>query len=534
MKKVFLSIIVAASVLTGCADAYEAEQPTYRTDENVVFANASEIARGVFGLYSNFNIESEINFVSYFTDECGVGVTNAGQGVNDGSYTFQLTPATSFATSHWGTNMNLVNRANRMLARIVTLTSEINSSTTLTASQKAEQLASLDGSKANLLAFRAYAHYRMFAYYTPNYTNGSGPSIIKFDFLQTDDYNRTEARSTVNEIVAFIEKDIAEARSLGISNSADNTEITESFLDAILVKLYSMTENYSGLQAAFDRLNAKHSIGSGLDYLTTFADDAAAKASNPDIILRLERKINQGGGVAGAWYSNRVGINSSMIYMEMGRSLYNELDKLDPTYTGTAEIESRSDVRYLVNVLSGSKIATNYKTLTQDVYKTNDVLLIGKYPGRTAALLQNDVYAFRFTDMLLALAEKHAAEGKFTGDHTIGNFDSVESIIFNIRAARNIAGANEPVAMPTNFSSRQQAYARILEERRIEFAFEGTRYLDMRRLGVKAGSPGYVRDAMDCASTNACHLETSSYKMVLPIPSTEMISNNKMTQNPGY
>ncbi len=91
-----------------------------------------------------------------------------------------------------------------------------------------------------------------------------------------------------------------------------------------------------------------------------------------------------------------------------------------------------------------------------------------------------------------------------------------------------------PLAMPTNFSSSQAAFARILEERRVEFAFEGQRYLDMKRLGARAGSPGFVRDAKDCASSGACSLAPNSTKLTLPIPRSEMVSNPNMVQNPGY
>ena len=93
----------------------------------------------------------------------GVGVTNGGQGINDGSYTFQITPATGFVTSNWGTNMNAINRVNRILERIKVLEAETKSTA---------DLASLKESKATLLAFRAYyAHYKLFAYYTADYTN---------------------------------------------------------------------------------------------------------------------------------------------------------------------------------------------------------------------------------------------------------------------------------------------------------------------------------------------------------------------------
>ena len=225
--------------------------------------------------------------------------------------------------------------------------------------------------------------------------------------------------------------------------------------------------------------------------------------------------------------------------MEMGRSLYNELDKLDPAYQGypmeiVDEDEDgneivvqtpRSDVRFLTAVLPTSLVNPNYASLSQEAYRNQDVLLIGKYLGISNRPLANSIWMFRFTDMLLALAEKRAYQGDLEG---------VRSIIEEIRINRNYNSDGSAVTMPTDFSTQQAAYARILEERRVEFAFEGQRYLDMKRLGVKAGSPGFVRDAQDCASTNACQLEPSSTKLTMPIPRSEMVSNPNMVQNPGY
>src|SRR5690606_30935466 len=110
----------------------------------------------------------------------------------------------------------------------------------------------------------------------------------------------------------------------------------------------------------------------------------------------------------------------------------------------------------------------------------------------------------------------------------LNDYTNVESIIFNIRANRNYTGALTPVSMPTDFSSKQAAFARILEERRVEFAFEGMRYLDMKRLGVRAASPGFVRDPKDCASTGACNLAPNTTRLTMPIPRSEMVSNPNM------
>ena len=72
--------------------------------------------------------------------------------------------------------------------------------------------------------------------------------------------------------------------------------------------------------------------------------------------------VGSGGDVAAAWYSSRVGISGSFFF-EMGRSLYNELDKLDPATQGQVYNSNRNDVRYTVNVQQQSEVALNYATL---------------------------------------------------------------------------------------------------------------------------------------------------------------------------
>ncbi|WLD23475.1 RagB/SusD family nutrient uptake outer membrane protein [Flavobacterium dauae] len=554
-------------ILTGCSDAYDIEQAGYVTQESDAFKTAADIGKGMRYVYSLFPAEQEIAFDSFFTDELGVGIANAGQGVNDGSYTFILLAGNENATAIWGRYYGIVNRLNRMLNRIEEMSATLDPED----SADASEIAALNAQKANALALRAYCHYKLFAFFTPDYTDPNGLSIIKFDFMQTDDYNRHESRATVAEIVAFIEDDIAKAKALVANPDGSPGTLTPGggmvgsgyasaeMMDAILVKMYSMLQTadaYNKLEEAFNNIKGTKSIADPGTYLSMFG----ASASTADVnegIFKIDRVSTDGDntqfGVASAWYPTEVG---AAPYMEMGRSLYNELDKLDPEYQGypmeTPQLDEngdpvlddkgneiiistpRSDVRFLTPVHSSSLVATNYASLSQEAYRNQDVLLIGKYPGISNRPLANSIWMFRYTDMLLALAEKRAFEGNTTGTVAIGNYSNVESIIYNIRVNRNLDMDGTALSMPTDFSSKQAAYARILEERRVEFAFEGQRYLDMKRLGVRAGSPGFVRDPQDCASTNACSLEPTSSKLTMPIPRSEMVSNPNMVQNPGY
>lgn len=526
MRKIFLSALLASAVLTGCSDAYDIDQKGVVTEESAVFRTPADIDKGIRYVYALFPQESEVNFDSFFTDELGVGIGNAGQGINDGSYTFLLLAGNSDVQSMWGSYYGVVNRLNRILNRIDQMLLEPGADT-----------ATLNSHKAHAYTLRAYCHYKLFAFFTPDYTNPNGLSVIKFDFLQTDDYTRFEKRSTVAEITSFIESDIQKAKALGGITTASGTGYASNeMIESILIKMYSMMQTpaaYAKLETAFNNLQASKSIADVGTYLAMFGPSADA-ADPTEGILKLNRVSTDGtvqSGVASSWYPAAVG---DAPYMEMGRSLYNELDKLEPSQQGQPYNSSRLEARYLVAVHNTSQVATNYASLSQEQYRAQDILYIGKYPGITNRPLMNSLWMFRFTDMLLALAEKRAAEGNLTGTVAMGDYSNVESIIYNVRANRNLNMDGTPLAMPTNFSSSQAAFARILEERRVEFAFEGQRYLDMKRLGSRAGSPGFVRDSQDCASTGACSLAPNSTKLTLPIPRSEMVSNPNMVQNPGY
>ena len=540
MKKIFLSVLLASAVLTGCSDAYDIHQAGTVTQEDQVFRNSEDISKGIRYVYSMFPGETEIAFDSYFTDELGVGYGNAGQGVNDGSYTFTLIAGNGNVQGIWGSYYGIVNRLNRMENRINEMLPELDASNP----DNEEEISSLNKELAHIYALRAYCHYKLFAFFTPDYTDPNGLSIIKFDFLQTDDYSRYEKRSTVAEIVAFIEDDIAKAKELaqdgdlGESAEGGSGYASADMMDAVLVKLYSMLQTqdaYNKMEEAFNRLSVNKSLADVNTHLTMFGAGANS-ADDTEGVFKLDRVSTDGtiqSGVASAWYGVSVGDSP---YMEMGRSLYNELDKLDPAQQGRVYNATRKDSRYIVSVLNTSKVAPNYASLSQEDYRNEDILLVGKYDGTAIANrpLMASLWQLRYTDMLLSLAEKRAFEGNLTGAHVDGDYSNVESIIYSIRANRNLDMDGTAVSMPTDFSSPEAAYARILEERRIEFAVEGQRYLDMKRLGVRAGSLGFVRDPQDCASTNACSLDPTDTKLTLPIPRSEMVANPNMVQNPGY
>lgn len=546
-KKGILLILALTGLLSSCNDAIDINQPGQVTNPSEIYKTPKDIQRGLMGIYSLLPGESEIEFVSVFTDEVAIGIANGGQGLISGEYGFLMQPGNGFASSTWGGYYRVINQINRLL----------KSNEDLVATASPEDLQLLKDYKAHLLTLRAYANYKLFAYFTPNYTNPSGLSIMKLDFMQTDDYSKVIGRSTVSEITKFILDDLTDAEANFTQAQESSVYVTQGLVDAIRTKLYAMVGDYPNVITSAQAVLAqpRNQIGNVDDFANYFDNKEVSK----EIIFQLQR-VRGDASVASAWYSASVGSNGSPFY-EMGRSLYNELDKLDPANTNKQVDVTRNDIRYTVNVLylnqpgavsdvedklryRGSYAMANYETLSQAEYMAEDKLFIGKYLGkRNESLpLQNNIPVMRSADIYLAMAEARANAGVINSTatsinslYTDGqNGNSVEGILFFLKANRS--QDRSLLVRESPFANAQEAWKAILDARRVEFAFEGHRYLDMKRIGAKAGSPGFQRYSKDCVVNGACNLPVSDYRMTLPIPTSELNSNPivKGQQNPGY
>ena len=541
MKKkiIALYLVALASVFTACSDAYDITQDGQRNNPEELYVDATTLNRGVSGLYRSIPAETEIEFTSIFTDEVAVGLSNGNQGISDGGLSFFLLPGSNEARSIWNSYHLIIRNANEMLAICEKL---------LTNSNSADETARLRNLKAELLTLRAFSHLKMFSYFTPDYRNPSGLSIIKFDFVPSKDLEDLRPRSTVSEIKTFILKDLSDADAAWAGSTDNDSRASKIMGQALRVKLGALTGDDQLVEDNFAAVSTRKKMISKEDYIHLFNENPQnsdfysyssekSSADSPstnrlsldEIIFYLKKETTYGDAVASAWYSVRVTATGSPFF-EMGRSLFNDFAKLEPSTKGT------NDVRYGVNVLAASKIAPNYATLPTSEYRSKDVLLVGKYKGRASKPLQNNVPIIRYTDLLLSLAEIRAEQGAITAtssdpDDLINNYANVQSILFNIRYYR---ADNKSLVSLIPMTTPKDAYKAILDERRVEFAFEGYRYLDMKRLGVKAGSAGFTRDAKDVELGGLANLPVTDHRMTFPIPNSEIRSNNLMVQNPGY
>jgi hypothetical protein len=137
----------------------------------------------------------------------------------------------------------------------------------------------------------------------------------------------------------------------------------------------------------------------------------------------------------------------------------------------------------------------------------------------------NDHKVMRISEMYLIKAECRAAANDFAG---------VATAIDAIRDAR--FGSNQ---VAPSYADATAAWKGVLDERRLELAFEGHRFIDIKRLGVQAGISGLDRhprdyDGLNIPGGNPVNLPLDSYKWALPIPQDEINANGTIQQNNGY
>ena len=498
MKKFNKLLIVGLLVsLMGCNDAIEITQPGRLAAENA-FQSVSDLEGGLLAVYNQWDLTPEISLSANFTDEIAIGFDSGGQGF--ALYDFVMNSASAAPFDFWVRNYTVNHRATVL----------IEAAGLITPADAAEQVL-YDDILAQAYFIRAYANFEMLIYFSPDIRDDSSLGIPVIDFVAALDIQ--PRRNTTGEVWDYINSDMNLAASLSQTQS-NPTFVSKDAINALKARMAMTRGDYPTAETLASQLLNSYGLADKTQYAAMFLDN-----DDTEIILKLERtatdtydgqvntgSVNTGGGWAGSVFAFVSATLSGSPYFEMDRTIFDALDT--------------NDVRYDVNVAPTSIISADYVNDPNPV--SNDVLIIQKYQGSEGTPLMNDLKVFRSSEMLLILAEARAAQN---------DLDGAEDLIKQLRDARFGTAQTAP-----NYNSQQEAFGAILDERKIELAFEGHRFKDLKRLGV-AGDRGVERDPIACGiQSGACTLDADSYKFTLPIPIVETNANPGIgaQQNPGY
>ena len=117
---------------------------------------------------------------------------------------------------------------------------------------------------------------------------------------------------------------------------------------------------------------------------------------------------------------------------------------------------------------------------------------------------------------LIRLAEMHLIRAEANARQAAASVSPVTSVLTDINTIRSRAGL-DPLAASA-IPSNEDALEEILLQRRLEFAFEGHRFADLKRFG----------------RAEALFGPTEAYRVLWPIPFVQIEVNPNLAQNQGY
>jgi len=488
MKKIkyLLALVVTASIFS-CNDATDIIQPG-TLDASAAYRTVEDLELGRLGVYRLLDISDEIGFASRFTDETRLGFDSGGQGRD--LYTFNFNSNSANASSMWLQYYRTIREATTLIEAAAGIDVD-----------PADQ-ATVDNIVGQMHAIRAFSHFTMLSYYSTDMTDDTALGVPILDFIPGFDFQ--PLRNTNGEVFTAIDADLTVA-SANITESSilffNNDAIT-----ALRARMAAYRGQYGIAEPLAQQLVTAYPIAtSTTDYQFMFLDQ-----SNTEMIFKLERTINdnfdgQGtGSTGGGWLGSLFAFTG-------------------PDFNGSPFMEAALD---LVNQMNPSDIRRSVNVITYlDGQAPNpvprDIHIVNKYPGSEGRPLMNDHKVFRSSEMLMILAEARANANDPAG---------AAALVDQLRDAR--FGSDQPAP---SYADATEAFGGILDERRIEFAFEGHRYKDLRRLGAR-GNRSISRDPVDCAQLNSCNLDINDFRFTWPIPFDEGVGNPGIRdqQNPGY
>jgi hypothetical protein len=488
IKFIFSSLLVVTMMLS-CNDATDIIQ-VGELSEEASFQSIADLNSGLSGAYSFYGIDGGGNgsgdgiyLNAILTDNLKKGVNSNGQGFNDYQYVVDIS-AGSPSDFVWANRYSFINQINRVLRASGNLSFD---------GAEAVEQAHING---QLYALRALGHLDLFEYFTVDYQNPTGLSIINVNFVPEIDQQLQ--RNTVAETIEFIRNDLELATQNldpNSSTNATNIFVSQDFVDFMTIKLDLITGSFdSSTIALAEQLIANRPLSSTIDYNLMFQDAAEGES-----IFTLAR--GQGDNAVGdLFYFNQVDPDDA--YLEVSNDLFNVLSELP------------GDVRLGVNV------AQSISTIV-DVNDADNLIFINKYPGSVSGPQINDIKLARTSEVLLMKAEMEARTGNYMAAQN------------SIKQLRDIRTSSNTV-LPDYGNNLNTALTDIKKERRRELCFEGRRLLDIKRFDRDLLT-GVQRLSVDCTSFEAtCTVPANDYRYTLAIPQRELFGNRNITQNPQY
>lgn len=290
-------------------------------------------------------------------------------------------------------------------------------------------------------------------------------------------------RATNTEIYTQLEADLLQAISLlPATNGAEPYRVGQAAAHALLARVYLYWGRWS--DAAAQAEQAMNKTGASLITDETAYVDSWFAIPHPESIYEAEIRAVDWSTVDGA--------NNSLSTLTNNTSPSSQFILVGSPELMAALDSEAGDHR--------SAIWTETEGTPPGTRKCE------KWQGEKGDFLEN-IPIFRYSEMMLIAAEGYAKGGsEGTGRDVLNTF----------RAARGL---------PATDASGQALLDLIMKERRVEFALEGHRWFDLKRNGMEIPKS---------AASQVPNVRYNDFRLLAPIPESEINLNDLLVQNPGY
>lgn len=467
-----IAVLLLIVVFTACEDTFLSPEPTGVITSSNFFSNDTELEAAILNMYDG--IQGVGSYVT--TDNHGVMYeffltemrsdnteTKSSEGEDAQFESFTVEATNGRVADYYQSYYNIIYRANLVLENLEVAT---------------------EGAKG---AFEGEAKFvRAYAYFNLVRLFGDVPLVDRV--ISPTDSETSYTRVPIATIYDLIESDL----EVAIAN-LDNTfqgRASKAAAQAMLAKVYlTQGENYDLAQNLCEDV-----MGSGYSLEGNFKD-VFYKELNNEVIFAIEYlgDLTDDCQIFSAEWLNAVGRTSGVNFVTA-----NAKEALDAMGGDRTMYSYRDDARQFEKYQVAKYIPNGDDNLGIEPTSSD--------PQKAG----NDWIILRYADVLLMHVEAIMADRMETSSSTAIN---------SFMQVRNRAGISDAVSTITKED--------LLNERRVELAFENHRLFDLIRF-EKA-------EEVLSAFSNETGGSFSATDLLLPIPQREInLSNGLLTQNPGY
>lgn len=294
-------------------------------------------------------------------------------------------------------------------------------------------------------------------------------------------------RSTVDAVWGQIVTDLTDSYALLNNNDSGNSpyRVSAAAVKALQSRVYLYKGDWTNtILAANDAISkASVTLQSG-DYTKIFSEGSES-------IWQLHYAVTE----------NLKSLSLHSTYGTYDNGLRDEDGFGDGTGPGDAQLSISNDFIELIDQSND----TRFQTIRKVHYYGQDLWWTTKFNSWGGVFGLDDVPLIRISEVYLNRAEAYAH---------MQNYIPARADINLLRTYRGLDNTDAVNSTLLN---------EILLQRRIELAFEGHRFFDMKRLGLPISRPNGLAE-----------IPYADYRVVAPIGATEMDVNKKLVNNPGY